>query len=161
MIWYLSWKGVPIAWYTFVSNTTLSQIFAPINFYTLCCLCLRSWYSLFEKKVAVKVFLESLKDSYLNNYFDFHVCLSFLRPPFVRPSVRPSVCPITNSSFCSWMTKCCQQKFRGKSQEWKICILGHPQTPVPWGPWGKVKLSYVNYVKVLGEKYGTLSKIGH
>ena len=48
--------------------------------------------------------METLGDAiygnpHLNNYFDFHVCLSIQRPffrPFVRPFVRPSVCPKTN-----------------------------------------------------------------
>ena len=58
------------------------------------------------KQAKVKIFNLELKHScldtlylvkqilyrciiYLNNYFDFHVCLSF-RPPSVRPSVRLS-----------------------------------------------------------------------
>ena len=38
--------------------------------------------------------------SYLNNYFDFHVCLS------IRSSVRPCVCLKISSISCSRMTKC-------------------------------------------------------
>ena len=43
-----------------------------------------------EEEEAVAL-LGFLIDGYLNNYFDFHVCLSFRRRPSVRPSaVRPS-----------------------------------------------------------------------
>ena len=41
---------------------------------------------------------------YLNNYFDFHACLSIR--PSVRSSVRPCVCPKISSISCSRMTKC-------------------------------------------------------
>ena len=38
----------------------------------------------------------------LNNYFDFHVCLSFRHPPSVCPLVRPK----SNFNSCSCITKC-------------------------------------------------------
>ena len=59
---------------------------------------------------------------HLNNYFYFHVCLSF------RPC--PSVCPKTSSNSCNSITKCHEWKSLGMCHEWKICILSHPQTPV-------------------------------
>ena len=47
----------------------------------------------------------TIKKPNLNNYFDFHVCLSFRA--CVRLSVRPpSVRPKNNSNSCSSITKC-------------------------------------------------------
>ena len=46
--------------------------------------------------------------TYLNNYFNLHVCLSIRSVPSVRSvrPFRPCVCRNTNFSFCSCITKC-------------------------------------------------------
>ena len=51
-----------------------------------------------EKKTNTLLVKKVLRN--LNNYFDFHVCLS------IRPSFRLSVCPKNNSISCTLITKC-------------------------------------------------------
>ena len=50
----------------------------------------------------VKIYcLSQFRGFHLNNYFNFHVYLS------IYSSVRPCLCPKTNLSFCSQITKFC------------------------------------------------------
>ena len=64
----------------------------------------KSW-----SKSLLHIWVISWFDSYLNNYFNLHVCLS------IRfRSVRSSVCLKTNSSFCSQITRLAQNFKCGK-----------------------------------------------
>ena len=53
----------------------------------------------------------------LNNYFDFHVCLS------IRPCVRKKLHSLQSYSKIQLI------KVVAMCSKWKICILGHPHTP--------------------------------